>query len=103
MRESLNKSYSYTNLLAKFKDGACKMQTMMGEYVVVGPRYLEQLRNLPETQLSASAALVDSVLGQYNGVDINLKDNLSGDMVRGPFTRLLRESPQYKKSKDELT
>ena len=68
---------------------------MMGEYVVVGPYYMFQLRNLPETKLSASAALVDSVLGKYNGVDINLKDNLSGDVVRGPFTRMIREYIYY--------
>ena len=49
---------------------------------------------LPESSLSATAALVDSVLGSYSGVDILLRGHLSTDVCRGTFTKNLRRSAQ---------
>ena len=46
---------------------------------------------LPESSLNATAALVDSVLGSYSGVDILLKGHLSSDICRGQLTRNLRK------------
>ncbi|CAI6092672.1 unnamed protein product [Clonostachys chloroleuca] len=43
----------------------------------------------PESQLSSTAALVDSVLGEYSGVDVLLRDQLTSDICRGSFTRNL--------------
>ncbi|KUI59027.1 Ent-kaurene oxidase [Cytospora mali] len=44
---------------------------------------------LPESKLSSTAALVDSVMGQYTGVGHLLKDHLTTDICRGSFTRHL--------------
>jgi len=45
---------------------------------------------LPESSLNATAALVDSVLGSYSGVDILLNGHLSSDVCRGPLVRNMR-------------
>ena len=65
---------------------------MMADHVVLAPKFLAELRMLPESTLSSSAALVDSVLGMYSGVDILLKGHLSADVCRGQLTRNLRKS-----------
>ncbi|CAH0025149.1 unnamed protein product [Clonostachys rhizophaga] len=45
---------------------------------------------LREAQLSSTAALVDSVLGEYSGVEVLLRDHLTSDICRGSFTRNLQ-------------
>lgn len=65
------------------------IQTLLGDQVVLGPKYLPELRMLPESSLNATAALVDSVLGSYSGVDILLKGHLSSDICRGQLTKNL--------------
>ena len=44
---------------------------------------------LPESNLNATAALVDSVLGNYSGVDILLKDHFGSDVCRAQLTKNL--------------
>lgn len=58
--------------------------------MVVGPKFLRELRMLPESSLNATAALVDSVLGSYSGVDILLNGHLSSDICRAPLTKNMR-------------
>ena len=67
------------------------VHTMMGDQVVLAPKFLTELRMLPESKLSSSAALVDETLGMYSGVDIIMKGHLSSDICRGQLTRNLRE------------
>ena len=45
---------------------------------------------LPESKLNPTLALVESVLGQYNGVDIMLKGHLGTDIARVQLTKHLR-------------
>jgi hypothetical protein len=63
---------------------------MLGDRVVLGPKYLQELRMLPESSLNATAALVDSVLGTYSGVDILLDGHLTSDICRTQLTKNLR-------------
>ena len=65
------------------------VQTLLGDQVVLGPKYLPELRMLPESKLNATAALVDSVLGTYSGVDILLRDHLSSDICRAQLSKNL--------------
>ncbi|KAF7870566.1 hypothetical protein EAF04_004310 [Stromatinia cepivora] len=66
------------------------IQKLMGDTIVLAPKFLNELNTLPESKLSSTAALVDSgVMGQYNGVDLLLRDHLTSDICRGPFTRNL--------------
>ncbi|KAI9787989.1 MAG: hypothetical protein M1816_007293 [Peltula sp. TS41687] len=74
---------------AKAKDQNVIVRTLLTDYIVLSPKYLEELRMLPESKLNSSAALVDSVLGMHSGVDIILKDHLSADICRGQLTRNL--------------
>lgn len=64
-------------------------QTLIGDTIILSPKFLNKLNMLPESKLSSTAALVDSVMGQYNGVDLLLQDHLASDVCRGPLTRKL--------------
>lgn len=46
---------------------------------------------LPATKLSASLALVTSVMGQHSGVDVILKDRQGYDIARVQLTKSLRK------------
>lgn len=74
-------------LRAKSKDANYVVHTLMGDTVVLAPKYIKELRLLPESKLSSSEALVDGVMGHYSGVDLLLQDHLTNDICRGPFTR----------------
>ncbi|KAH7322488.1 cytochrome P450 [Stachybotrys elegans] len=65
------------------------VHTLMGNTIVLVPKFLGELNMLPESQLSSTAALVDRVMSQYSGVDLLLRDHLTSDICRGPFTRNL--------------
>lgn len=69
------------------------VQTMLGDTVILQPEFLGELNMLPESKMSSTAALVDSVFGQYTGVDHLLKDHLTTDICRGSFTRHLGKAP----------
>lgn len=69
----------------------------MGDTFVLAPKFLTELNMLPESKLSSTAALVDSVLGKYSGVDLLLRDHLTSDICRGSLTRNLRELNQSSK------
>lgn len=64
-------------------------QALTGDIIVLAPKFLGELNMLPETKLSSTAALVDSVMGKYTGVDLLLRDHLTSDICRGPLTRNL--------------
>ena len=49
------------------KDANYVVRTLLGDQVMLSPNYLPELRMLPESSLNATAALVDSVLGNYSG------------------------------------
>jgi hypothetical protein len=68
------------------------LQTLIEDVLVLPPRYLHELRMLPGSKLSASGALVVSVLGQYSGVDVILKDRQAYDVVRLQLTKSLRKT-----------
>lgn len=63
----------------------------MGDTVVLAPKFLNELNMLPESKLSATAALVDSVMGTYSGVDILLQGHVTSDICRGPLVKNLRK------------
>ena len=67
------------------------IHTMMGDTIVLAPMFLNELKSLPEFKLSSTAALVDTVMGQYTGVDLLLQDHLTSDICRGAFTKSLRK------------
>lgn len=70
-----------------------RLQTLIEDVLVLPPEYLPELRMLPSSKLSASEALVVSVLGQYSGVDVILKDRQAYDVTRLQLTKSLRKAP----------
>ncbi|KAF2823679.1 cytochrome P450 [Ophiobolus disseminans] len=71
------------------KDAPYLLQSLNEDALVLPPRYLPELRMLPSSKLSASLALVTSVLGQHSGVDIILKDRQHYDIARVQVTKSL--------------
>ncbi|MCJ1314162.1 hypothetical protein MMC25_007842 [Agyrium rufum] len=65
------------------------VHTLQADRVVLAPKYLEELRMLPEDKLNSAAALVDRTLGVYNGVDIILDGHLSSNVSRVQLTKNL--------------
>ena len=63
------------------------------ERLVIAPKFLAELRMLPESQLSHSAALVEKHLGHYSGVDTILESHQHSDVCRIQLTQNLRKSP----------
>ena len=68
------------------------VQTQDMERLIIPPKYLAELRMLPEHKLSHSAALVEKHLGYYSGVDTILESRLHADVCRILLTQHLRES-----------
>lgn len=60
------------------------------ERLVVAPKFLPELRMIPETRLSHSAALVEKHLGFYSGVDTILESHQHSDVCRIQLTQNLR-------------
>lgn len=59
--------------------------------LIVAPKFLPELRMLPEAKLSHSASMVDRLLGQYNGMDMLVKSRQHSDVCRVQLTQKLRE------------
>lgn len=84
---------TYSAHYRQAKDTPYLLQTLADDVLVLPPKYLPELRMLPGGKLSASEALVTSVLGQYSGVDIILKDRQAYDLARVQLTKSLRRDP----------
>ncbi|KAJ8061492.1 hypothetical protein OCU04_009307 [Sclerotinia nivalis] len=59
------------------------------ERLILPPKFLVELRMLPETKLDQSTALVERCLGHYSGVDIILKSRHHSDVCRVQLTQNL--------------
>ena len=59
------------------------------ERVVLSNKYLEELRNLPETQLSSRKAMNERHLGEYTTVDVILQSHMHSNVCRVQLTQNL--------------
>ena len=71
------------------KDQSYQIQTPTFNRVILPPKYLPELRNLPESILSSSIPRVENLVGEYSGVDILMKGHLQNEVTRGPLTKNL--------------
>ena len=90
----LRQTNSRDSPIAQAKDTPYLLQTLIEDVLVLPPKYIPELRMLPGSKLSASHALVVSVLGQYSGVDVILKDRQAYDVTRSQLTKSLRKECQ---------
>ena len=66
------------------------VQTQDMERLVIAPKFLPELRMLPESKLSHSLSLVEKHLGYYSGVDVILQSRQHSDVCRLQLTQNLR-------------
>jgi hypothetical protein len=94
VRITLAKVRFLTNKLTKCeaKNSPYMLQTLIEDVLVLPPKYLPELRMLPGRKLSASDALVVSIMGQYSGVDVIMKDRQAYDVTRVQLTKTLRKA-----------
>ena len=59
------------------------------ERVVLSNKYLQELRNLPEIQLSSRKAMNERHLGEYTSLDVILQSHLHSNVCRVQLTQNL--------------
>jgi hypothetical protein len=59
------------------------------ERIIVGERYLDELKAFPDDVLSASAANIAKNLGTWNYMNVMLQTRLQTHILRGPITQNL--------------
>lgn len=65
------------------------IHTCDNERLVIPDRFIEELKNLPDTQLSFKEELLDRFMGKYTKLDAVRGTNLHRDIVRFQLTKNL--------------
>lgn len=65
------------------------IHTCDNERLVIPDRFIEELKNLPDTQLSFKEELLDRFMGTYTKLDAVRGTNLHRDIVRFQLTKNL--------------
>ncbi|KAI1359992.1 cytochrome P450 [Xylaria arbuscula] len=74
---------------AKYKDTPYVIHTCDNERLVIPDRFIEELKNLPDTQLSFKEELLDRFMGKYTKLDAVRGTNIHRDIVRNQLTKNL--------------
>ena len=74
---------------AQYKDTPYIIQTCDNERLVVPDKFINELKNLPDTALSFKAELLDRFIGKYTGLDAVKGTDIHREVVRGPLTKNL--------------
>ncbi|KAB5563135.1 cytochrome P450 [Coniochaeta sp. 2T2.1] len=81
----------------KYYDRVYKVRTTEGMHVLVPPKYLDEMRNLPEDVLSSTEALREAMLTKYTGFTPGHNHELLSTLIRTKLTQnLARLVPQMK-------
>lgn len=65
------------------------IHTCDNERLVIPDKFVEELKNLPDTQLSFKEELLDRFLGKYTKLDAVRGTNIHRDVVRFQLTKKL--------------
>jgi hypothetical protein len=65
------------------------IQTCDNERLVIPDKFIEELKNLPDTQLSFKEELLDRFMGKYTKLDAVRGTNIHRDIVRFQLTKNL--------------
>lgn len=71
------------------KDKNFVIQSAFKEQLVIAPKFLPEVRMLPESKLSHAQVLSDYWVGEHIGADIAMDGHQHIDAVRGPMTKAL--------------
>ncbi|KAK8092856.1 cytochrome P450 [Apiospora kogelbergensis] len=74
---------------AKYKDTPYIIQTCDNERLVIPDKYIEELKNLPDSQLSFKEELLERFMGKYTKLDAVRGTNIHRDIVRQQLTKNL--------------
>ncbi|KAH8722622.1 cytochrome P450 [Phaeosphaeriaceae sp. PMI808] len=74
---------------SEHKDTPYLIQTVDNERLVVPDRYIDELKNLLDTQISFKEELVDRFMGKYTKMDAVRGSDIHREVVRGPLTNKL--------------
>jgi len=86
---------------AKYKDTPYVIHTCDNERLVIPDKFIEELKNLPDTQLSFKEELLDRFMGKYTKLDAVRGTNIHRDIVRFQLTKNLGNLlPQMKEEAD---
>ncbi|KAI1410582.1 cytochrome P450 [Hypoxylon sp. FL1857] len=86
---------------AKYKGTPYVIHTCDNERLVIPDRFVEELKNLPDTQLSFKEELLDRFMGKYTKLDAVRRTNIHRDVVRFQLTKGLGKFlPQMKEEAD---
>ncbi|KAF2015074.1 cytochrome P450 [Aaosphaeria arxii CBS 175.79] len=88
---------------AKNKDTPYVIHTCDNERLVIPDRFIEELKNLPETQLSFKEELLDRFMGKYTKLDAVRGTNIHRDIVRFQLTKSLGNLLPHMKEEAELS
>lgn len=61
------------------------------DQLIIAPRFLPEIRMLPESKISHAQVLMDYWVGEHIGADVAMGGAQHIDAVRGPLTRSLSE------------
>jgi hypothetical protein len=76
------------------KDQNFVVQTVNKEQLVIAPKFLPEIRMLPESKLSHAQVLTDYWVAEHIGAELAMAGQQHIDAVRGPLTRSLsKEQP----------
>jgi hypothetical protein len=71
------------------KDQNFVVQTANKEQLVIAPKFLPEIRMLPETKISHAQVIIDNLVGEHIGADLAMGGAQHIDAVRGPLTKSL--------------
>ncbi|KAH6657932.1 cytochrome P450 [Truncatella angustata] len=85
----------------QYKDTPYIIQTCDNERLVIPDKYIEELKNLPDTQISFKEELLERFMGRYTRLNAVRKTNIHRDIVRHQLTKGLGDLlPQMKEEAD---
>ncbi|KAH7309460.1 cytochrome P450 [Stachybotrys elegans] len=88
----------------KFKDAIYQIKATEGVQVLVPPKYIGEMKSLPEDVLSATEAVADALQSKYTKFSAGHNGELLTLMLRGRLTQnLARLQPQLKEELDYIT
>ncbi|RDW86491.1 cytochrome P450 [Aspergillus mulundensis] len=67
------------------------VQTANKEQLVIDPKYLPEIRMLPETKISHAKVIIDNLVGEHIGAEMAMEGAQHIDAVRGPVTKNLNK------------
>ena len=85
----MNRSIAYLANGEKHKDTPYVIHTCDNERIVIPDKFIEELKNLPDTQLSFKEELLDRFMGKYTKLDAVRGTNIHRDIVQFQLTKNL--------------